>query len=36
MHVHFDRNGVVRKLVTAPDMRYIRDGLFGRFGGMGM
>jgi hypothetical protein len=35
MHVHFDKSGVVRKMVSAPDMRYIpRDGAFG--GGFGM
>jgi hypothetical protein len=38
MHVHFDRSGVVRKLVTAPDMRFLlRDGAFGGgIGGWGM
>jgi hypothetical protein len=35
MHVHFDKNGVVRRLVNAPDMRYERDGFFGSFGGFG-
>jgi outer membrane protein assembly factor BamE (lipoprotein component of BamABCDE complex) len=34
MHVYFDKSGVVQKLTTAPDMRYIpRDGGFGMFGG---
>jgi hypothetical protein len=33
MHIHFDRNGIVRKLVTTPDWRYVpRDGVFGAFG----
>ncbi len=34
MHIYFDKNGVVSKMSTAPDMRYIlRDGAFGGMGG---
>lgn len=31
MHVHFDRNGIVRKMVNTPDFRFAphREGLFG-------
>ena len=33
MHVHFDRNGIVRKMVNAPDLRFDPDP--GMFGGIG-
>ncbi len=32
MHVHFDHNGIVKKMENAQDLRFERDGLFGFFG----
>ena len=32
MHVHFDSNGIVRRMESGPDPRYEREGR-GRFGG---
>jgi hypothetical protein len=33
MHIHFDRSGTVRKLVSTQDWRFVpRDGAFGMFG----
>jgi hypothetical protein len=32
MHIHFDNNGIVRKMENGQDLRFDRDGKFG-FGG---
>lgn len=32
MHVHFDKNGIVRKMENGQDLRFDRDGKFGFFG----
>jgi hypothetical protein len=32
MHVHFDKNGIVKKMENGQDLRFDRDGKFGFFG----
>lgn len=35
MHIHFDKNGIVREMLNTPDWRFERDGMF-PFGFMGL